>query len=206
MGVFVPVPSGVQAIIYYSYATIVISNRLWFTNDVSDLSSLAQVGLVEGLLEWHTTYILPYLSVDITLIRVQATVWESEPVPGPTYIDVALTGGIDSPGLSANVAVVVPFRWPLGSRERRNKHFIPGIPDSEVDLNTVSDAFSDAMFEAYSALVDDARDWYPGSTWRWRVASAFDGGAPRSEQFVRSAQGASFRRPYKLGQRRKRLG
>lgn len=206
MGVFVPLLSGAQLEIVYSLDTVVVENRLWFLFDNPPFGVPEIIGLVNGALDWHTSMVLPYLSQDITLTRVQATDWTTDPPSFfPYSVGVSLAGGVASESQSANVGVVVPFRWPLGFRLKRNKNYIPGVPEADIALNTVSDTFTDAMFEAYAALVDAARDWAPALNWRWVVTSAFAGGIPRSEMLWKSSQGPSFARPYKLGQRRRRL-
>lgn len=205
MGVFVPIPGGVQAELVFVSLDVVCENRLWFTFDTPPITGADLTGLANGLADWHTTYVMPYLSRQYTLARIDLRTWDTPPTGLPFTYVVGQIGGVDEEPHSANVAVVVPFRWPLGFREKRNKNYIPGVPLSAVNLNTVTDTFSEAMREAYSALIDAARDWEPALHWRWRVASAFDGGSARSEQLVRSSQGPVLTVPYRLGQRRRRL-
>jgi len=206
MAPFVPVADGVQAELGFRLDGKVVSNRLWFIKDNPPIVMSDLDGLVAGLISWHTTNILPSLSSDIIFRGARATRWNSVPGDISSITLVTIAGGTAIQSHSANVAVVVPFRWPLAlGREKKNKNYIAGVPLSEVNLNTVSDSFTDVLFEAYAALVDECRLFSPLFNWRWMVASAFDAGVARSTQLIGECTGPSFTRPYLLGQRRKRL-
>lgn len=206
MAVFVPITDGAQAELGFRLGGEVVTNRLWFIKDNPPIVLSDLDGLVAGLISWHTTFILPSLSADITFRGARATRWTTSLGDISSETLVSIPGGDAGSSHSANVAVIVPFRWPLShGREKKNKHYIGGVPTSQVTLNTVSDAFTDVLFEAYAALVDECRLFSPIFNWRWMVASAFDEGSPRSTQLVGECTGPSFTKPYLLGQRRKRL-
>ena len=206
MGVFVPVVDGAQLELKFDLGGLVVTNRLWFTFDNPPFSGTDLQGLVDGVAVWYVSEILPLLSSDITLVDVIAADWTSDPPPSIVNHPLGLPGGTSSPSCSANVAVVVPFRWPLQhQRLKRNKHYVPGIPDSAVDVNRVDEGFTASLIEGYADLIDAARLFFPVFNWRWVVASAFSGGSPRSVQFVRDCEGPVHTRRYKIGQRRKRL-
>ncbi len=206
MSTFVPLVDGAQVEIGYSLGGKNVENRLWFTTDSPPVTSTNLQGLSDGVAGWHTANVLPFLSSDIEALSVIATKWDDH--VGDTFAQtgIHLFGGTASPSHSANVSLVVPFRWPTATaRRKRNKNYIPGIPKSEVDLNTPSAALISALFEAYAALIDAARLFAPLLTWRWRVTSMFEGGSARSTQFVRDSIGPPPDTPFVLGQRRKRL-
>lgn len=205
MAPFCPVTDGVQAELVFVLDGEVLSNRLWFTFDNPPFDHAALLGLADGLHEWHRTLIMPSLAHELILYQTRVTDWTADPPSDTADHFGAVQGGNLSGCHSANVSVVVPFKWTLGLREKRNKHYVPGIPLDQVSLNTVSHTLSAALYEAYSSLIDDTRGFYPVFNWRWRVASAYDGGALRSSQLVRSCQGPVARDPYLLGQRRRRL-
>lgn len=205
MGVFVPVTDGVQAEIVYVLDGEVCTSRLWFTYDTPPFDYAALVGLADGLHAFWASEIMPLLAHELILYQTRVSDWTTDP-PGLVADHFgAVQGGNLNGSHSANVAAVVPFKWPLGFRQKRNKHYVPGVPLDQVSLNTLSTTFTDALFFAYGDLIDATRfDFYPTLTWRWRVASAYENGVPRSEQFVRSSQG-SIRNRIILGQRRRRL-
>jgi hypothetical protein len=205
VGVFVPIPNGVQVELVCSLGGGVAVNRLWFTYDNPPFDALALQGLVEGVTTWHLSMILPALSQDLVLQLVRGSSWD-DPFPTLTYtVFPTAAGGSLSGSHSANVAVVVPFIWPFDYRLKRNKNYVPGIPVDQVALNTVQPGLQNALFEGYAALVDAARLFDPVRNWRWVAASAYAGGAVRAVQFTATIQGPPLDTPFRLGQRRRRL-
>lgn len=206
MSTFVPVVSGAQVEIGFSLGGINVENRLWFRLDEGPVSAAKLADLSSGVAAWHTGNVLPHLSSDIELLSTIARKWDDHDGDIFSQTPVHLFGGVASPSHSANVALVIPFRWPLQLAQlKRNKNYVPGIPISEVDLNTPSFALRDALFEAYVALIDAAPFFSPIPRWRWIVASAFSAGAPRSEQLIGACIGPPPDKAFVLGQRRKRL-
>lgn len=205
MGAFVPLANGVQVEIVHLLDGVGIENRLWFTFDNPPYTAADVAGLTDGVASWWSVQVLPYLSQDIFTGFVQATDWTTAGnMPYPATI-IDLPGGVASESCSANVAVVVPFRWPLGVRLKQNKHFVAGCPEAEVTLNTVSLSFSDHLFDAYVSLIDDTRRFEPRLNWRWRATSAYENGVARSTQLAYDVQGVDRHVPFLLGQRRTRL-
>ncbi len=205
MAPFVPLLAGAQVELLYILGGVVIENRLWFVYDNPPYGSTELQGLSDGVYAWHAGEVMPYLSHELQLAAVVATNWTTNPTPFFTISGPPINGGSTDKSYSANVAVLVPFRWPLGYRERRNANYVPGIPDSAVTLNTVDLTFSDHLFDAYVNLIDEARRFYPIENWRWVNTSAWDAGVLRSTQLWGDVEGPSFVRPFKLGQRRRRL-
>lgn len=205
MAIFVPLAAGAQVEAVFNLDGKVVENRFWFVYDNPPYTVTEIIGLCNDFYTWHTTTVLPLLSSDIELDHVIATSWFSSLHFGAFTSAPPVSGGIASSSLSANVAIVVPFKWALGTREKLNKNYVPGVPESAVDLNTVTLAYSDALFDAYVSLIDAARDFSPVRNWRWVVTSSFDDNSPRTEQFWESCQGVYLRGRLKLGQRRKRL-
>lgn len=205
MGLFVPIPDGVQVEFVFSLGGGVASNRLWFTFDNPPFGSTELLGLVDGATSWHTSNVLPALSHDLVLQLVRGSSWDD---PFPSLVETVfpvVSGGSAEGSHSANVAVVVPFLWPINYRLKRNKHYVPGVPLDQVDLNTVQPDLQSALFEGYAALVDAARLFEPVFNWRWVAASAYASGAARAVQFTASVQGPPIDTPFRLGQRRRRL-
>lgn len=209
---FVPLAAGAQAEILYLLGGKVVENRLWFVIDNPPAGAVEFQALADGVASWHDANVMPLLSSDVSRFSVFVRDWTYDHSTADGVNGSLVAGGVASPSYSANVSVVVPFRWPLQmGRRKRNKHYIPGIPDSEVTVNTVSFALCDALFEAYVALIDDAPGWYLPNRWRWYVTSSWEGNTLRSEMLAGACIGPP--RPfenqpdtyYKLGQRRRRL-
>ena len=205
MAVFVPLDAGVQVEILHTYGGEVIENRLWFRYDNPPFTATEIQGLTNGVANWWTANLLPYLSDQLSTAIVLGRDW-SGGAPGPSIVTgVTQAGGVAGAAYSANVSVVVPFKWPLGFRLKRNKNYVPGIPDAGIVLNTVQPVFNDMLFEGYAALVDAARLFYPALNWRWVVTSAYVGGTQRATQLWKSCQGVPQNTIFKVGQRRTRL-
>lgn len=207
MGVFVPLYGGVQAELVFVLDSVIVSNRLWFWTDALLPPSTAEfVGCANGLYEWHTEWILPYLSSSITLQTVVVRDWSFEGAVGEVTTYPPAVGGVASESSTANVSVVVPFRWPLQfGRRKKNKNYVPGVPEAEISLNTPSAAIRGVLFEGYVALIDAARTWSPGDYWYWVVTSAYADNLPREEQSFGLSTGPLPAADLVIGQRRKRL-
>src|SRR4029450_1145641 len=182
---FTPVPDSAQAEVLYLLDGQVIENRLWFHIDFPPFGLTELQALADGLQGWWAANIMPYLSEDILLIYVTAKDWTT--AGGTVAVSTGSTvfGGIASPTCSANVALSVRFKWPtFRAKQRKNKHFLPGIPNSVVDLNTPDLTWAESVWDSYVALQDDAPFFNPDNRWRWAVASAWSGGSLRTEQLV----------------------
>ena len=205
MAPFVPVANGCQVEILHLLGGVSIENRLWFTFDNPPFGEPEVQGLSDGVRDWWRDMILPYLSQDLETTAVIARDWLALPT---TFFTVSLlnqVGGVAGESSTANVALVIPFRWGLGIRLKRNKHYVPGIPEQEITLNTPSEAIKVAMFEGYNSLIDRTRLFYPFFNWRWVATSAWSNTVLRSSQYASDVQGTVRRGNYKLGQRRRRL-
>lgn len=205
MAPFVPLANGVQVQLLHTLGGESISNRLWFTYDTPPWGLPEQQGLVDGVALWWQEMILPYLSQDLRTTAVIGEQWTALPIILFTVSIVDVVGGVAAESSTANTALVIPFRWGLGTRLKRNKHYVPGVPEQEIALNTPSEAIKDAMFEGYNSLIDRARLFFPVLHWRWRCTSAWLNGGLRATQYVEDVQGTVRRGDYKIGQRRKRL-
>ena len=206
MAPFVPLLSGAQAELLFLLGGRTVENRLWFIYDNPPFGVPELQGLADGLFDWHVSNVLPLLSTDITLTTVVATDWSTAGGLSAARLGSSVAGGTASSSYSANVALLVPFRWPLTFKEKRNANYVPGIPDSAVTLNTVDSMYSGMMFDAYASLVDAARLFSPILNWRWVNVSAWDNNILRSSMLWGDVEGPSFNQPFKLGQRRRRLG
>lgn len=205
MAVFVPLAAGAQVEIFHVLDGVVMENRLWFTYDNPPYGLPELTGLADGVRDWWRDWVLPHLSQDLSTLAVSARDWTSDPPPQQYVSLLNMPGGVASEASTANVAVIVPFRWPLGVRLKRNKHFIAGVPESEIELNSPSFPIRDALFDAYVELIDATRRFFPVLNWRWVATSSIDDYTPRSTQLAYEVQGPYGGKNFKLGQRRKRL-
>ena len=205
MAPFVPLFYGAQVQLIHQLDTEIISNRLWFTFDTGPFTLSDLQGCSDGVASWWVDMVLPFLSDSLVTATVLADDWTDSPPPNSAATTVNQFGGVAAESSTANVAVVVPFNWPTGIRLKKNKNYVPGVPEQEIALNTPSAGIRDALYEAYSALIDRARLFSPLLHWRWVGASAWVDGNLRSEQLYYEIQGPRLDRQFKVGQRRRRL-
>jgi len=202
---FVPLSAGAQVELVHQLDTQIISNRLWFTFDNPPYLLADLQGLADGVADWWEEEILPSLSDQLITAATIAKDWTTDPPLFDAVHVINTAGGVASESLSANCAVVVPFRWPLGIRLKQNKHYVAGIPEAEVTLNTPSATIRDVLFEGYTSLIDRTRLFTPVFNWRWVATSQWLNGSTRFVQLAYDVQGTRLDRAFVLGQRRRRL-
>lgn len=205
MGVFVPMVNGAQAEVVGTLGSAPVVNRLWFLFDNPPFTPTDLQGLSDGLADWWSDEVLPYLSSDYFCAQTRASDWTSFPPPASAFTIVNQNGGVSEKSYSANVAIRINLRWPLSIRERMNCNFLGGIPDSAISLNQVDGFYAHRYWDAYVSLIDRCRLFSPLFNWRWMVASSYDNGAARTVQRVGECIGPVNVNKLTLAQRRRRL-
>jgi len=201
---FVPLPDGAQVDVLYSLDGKIVENRLWFVSRQPPITQSTLDDLTIGVGELFRDQLMPFLSNDLGLVRVDAREWSSDPPPFTSIHLVFQAGGTISPSHSANVAVRVRFKGTNLATWRQNSNFIPGIPISEVTLNRYSDTLKDGIFEAYVALIDAAPSFGPFPAWRWVTTSRQENYTPLSSQKIARIVSPEFPSPF-VSPRRRRL-
>ena len=200
---FVPLTDGAQAQIFYALGIGFISCRLWFVRRSGAVDATTLQELADGLYAHAQAEILPLLSSDCVLASVVTTDWTASGGSSYFAFPASPTGGISSPSLSANVAVLCKFRSASLPRNLYNKNFVGCIPESVVTLNAVDPSWANDLRIAYANIIDAAPVWGSFPAWRWVCTSQEEMGAPRSEQFFRRTDIISVR--LNTAQRRRRL-
>lgn len=168
---FIPLTQGAQAEIKFLLFGEVVENRLWFRARFVPFDATAIQLIADGVAAWHIDQVLPLLSRDLNLFAVVATDWSAFPTPAQYASIHNEFGGVDDDSHSANVAVRVLFKGTSDQTFPSNSHFVPGIPRSAVEGNYYTAEFRDALFEAYAALPDLARNWGVGHNIQWVITS-----------------------------------
>lgn len=202
---FVPAPGLVQAELFFRQQLVTVENRLWFRKDDLTITQSDLDNLAVGVSDWYSVGVLPYLSWDVAFLGVLTRKFDDHDgdLFGETFLRSA--GGLIEAPYSANVSVRVNFRWPLQHRLRKNCHFVPGIPMSALQWNTVDLTWANNVWEGYVGLIDEARFFEPASGWHWVLASAYEHGDLRTEQFVAPCIGPTRWTEWRIAQRRPRL-
>lgn len=201
---FVPLTDGAQVIIPYVFSDATpASVRLWFIRRSGSVSPANLLDLANGVQSWHNAEVLPYLSSDIVQQIVTATDWTSSGNTPVFSTSSGSFGGNTSSSESAIVATLVRFQSVQPPRNFYNWNFLPGVPSSELDLNTLRGTFRNHIRNAYIDLIDLAPLFGTFPAWRWVCTSQAENGSPRSDQLALAASHI-FVRPI-VAPRRRRL-
>lgn len=125
---------------------------------------------------------MPYLSDQLARYMVVATDWTADPPPSIASDTSVVSGGTSDFSHSANVAVRVRFKGTSDQAFPSNANFVPGIPQSAIDENTVTSVFQGHLFNAYVNLIDLAATFGAFPAWRWVITSRILAGAYRASQ------------------------
>jgi hypothetical protein len=174
VGLFVPLANGIQAELVYRLDTQIVSNRLWFVVVAGDPTTADLTAVGAGVGSWASANLMPHLSHEIRLLEIRAYD-ATVAYPGPQVITFVGVDGGDSDGShSANIAVKIEFQTETPPALWLNWNFIPGIPKSAVNLNTIEPAFITAIQNAYITLLDV----FSLFVYRWEATRAVVDGVP----------------------------
>lgn len=182
---FVPLTDGAQAEVVFGFGAGELTCRLWFIRRSGVVDSSTLTSLIAGLSVLYAAEVMPFLSTSISLNAVRATDWT---VPGGLTVNLPVTGisgAISGPCLSAISAARVILVGSQPPRNFKNYNFVPGIPESVVNLNTMDTTWSNHVRVAYADIIDAAAVWGAFPAWRWVCTSQAEDNTPRSEQFAR---------------------
>jgi hypothetical protein len=151
-------------------------NDLYFQISGGGINAAGLVNLATNVADWWTLNVVPLLSEDFASVRVVCVDLGSD--IGPIgEAPAAATGGVAVEAVPNNVAACVSFRTAQRGRSGRGRNYVPGIPGSQVALNTLQPTFITNLVAAYELLVG-AGTFIPG--WQWGVVSRQTGGALRT--------------------------
>lgn len=192
ISVLVPFPDGAQAEVQYSLGGLGVSNRLWFQNRQPPTTGTQVQALADALFLWWAANVMPPLSFQLALLSVLVKSWDDPNSPLIGLASGSVAGGSLERSHSANVAIRVPFGWPLQYNLRQNSNFVPGVPLDQVDVNNFSSSIRHDLFEAYAGLIDAAVLFGPFPAWRWVAVSLQESRAPRAVAFSAEIIGPKF--------------
>lgn len=131
--------------------------------------------LCGSVVTWATGSLAPQLSRDWASVRVVG-VDLSDPIGARVEFAAAQAGGVDVESAPNNVAACISFRTAQRGRSGHGRNYLPGIPNSLVDLNTLDPAFMSNIVTIYEPLIG-AGVFNAG--WEWCVVSRQTAGALR---------------------------
>lgn len=152
--------------------------------------------------DWYGAQIMPNLSQDFT-----ASVAVGVDLGSPTGVyasaPIATPGGIASESSPNNVAACVSIRTAQRGRSGRGRNYLPGVPNGQVTLNTMSAPFMNAIIDAYLMLIG-AGTFVAG--WQYVVLSRRTGSLPRPNGIGIPVTGVQFTTPYVRSMRSREVG
>lgn len=201
---FVPLADGAQVEIVFTLGGEVVENRLWFVSRQPPITQAQVDALALGVGNWHVDEVMPWLAPELQLAAVEVKDWTADPPPFIGVVTPLVNGGAATPSQSANVAVRIRFTGDDSQTFPDNANFVPGIPDSAVDVNLVVPDFANALRTAYVDLIDLAAVFGPFPAWRWVVTSRRLDNSWRSTQAFARTDFIRVPSPY-VNPRRRRL-
>jgi hypothetical protein len=174
VALFVPLANGIQAELVYQLGGEIVTSRLWFVVVAGGPATADLIAVGAGVGAWARDNLMQWLSVDIRLLEIR-TYDATVAYPGPQQITFVGTDGGDADGShSANIAVKIEFQTETPPALWLNWNFIPGIPKSAVNLNTIEPAFITGVQNAYITLLDV----FSLFAYRWEATRAVVDGVP----------------------------
>jgi hypothetical protein len=162
-------------------------NDLSFVNSAG-VTELNLFNLVSDMLTWFTGTLAPQLSHDWSTTRVVGTDL-SNPVGPRIEASSNTPGGVSAEAAPNNVAACVSLRTAQRGRSGHGRNYIPALPNTLVDLNTLDSAFATNLLIAYSALIG-AGSFSAG--WQLCIVSRETGGAARPVPITIPVTGVTF--------------
>jgi hypothetical protein len=151
-------------------------NDLYFEISGTGITPTSLATLVGAVNTWASGTLAGPLSSDWSYTRVVGVDLGSQ--TGPEAVATNPTpGGVSGEAAPNNVAACISFRTNSRGRSFRGRNFVPGLPNGEITLNTMSSTLMDALLSAYSGLIG-AGTFLAG--WQWGVVSRISGGEPRT--------------------------
>lgn len=173
---FQPVAQTVQATINGRVDGQLTINDVYFQNSGA-VTPTNMNTLAVALGNWVEAELAPLLSEDWTSERVR--VIDLQTITGPVVErQVVAAGGVTGEAAPNNVAACVSLRTDQRGRSARGRNFVPGIPNSVITLNTLSNTFINDLVTAYTTLTG-AGVFSAG--WQMVIVSRVSDGQPRVE-------------------------
>lgn len=205
---FIPVPNVAQLMCEGSVDRQMTINDLYFEVSGGGITVVNLSTIVSAVHFWFTTLVAPLLSRDWTTIRTRARDLTTQ----NSFVAEAagaVVGGVDEEAAPNNVAACIKLGTAVSGRSFRGRNYIPALPNSLVNLNTLDATFAANLIGVYAGLVGPGT-FEPG--WQLVVVSRFTGGgpgvpsAPRVTGIATPVQQVSFPTPFVKSMRSREVG
>ena len=198
---FQPVPNVAQVTISGKQDSQLTINDLYFEASGA-ITGASLTNLATNVGNWLSTSLAPLLSQDWSSTVVRAVDLSSATgLTGESPINV--TGGVGTEAAPNNVAACVSLRTAQRGRSGRGRNYVPGIPNAEITLNTLSNTFIGNLIDAYFILVG-AGSFTPG--WELVIVSRQTAGALRPTGLAIPVVNVLMTTPYVRSMRSREVG
>jgi len=177
-------------------------NDLYFTISGGGITAVNILNLATAVAAWVVGNFAAPLSNDWSGSRVVAFDLGS-PSGAIAVVPAVVIGGTATEAAPNNVAACLSIRTAQAGRSARGRNYICGIPNADVDLNTMSGSFMADVVANYEMLIG-AGLFLAG--WQWVVVSRVTGGAVRPTGIFTPVTAVSFTRPTVASMRSRAVG
>jgi hypothetical protein len=172
---FQPAPDIAQFSLYGRVDGQTTINDLYFAISGGTITPAGLAEMTDAVAAWWGDHVIPLLSED----------WAGQRVVGVDLTTAngaraetarAAFGGESGEAAPNNVAMCVKFLTAFRGRSFRGRNFVPGVPNSQLTLNTLAGGLIDNLLSAYGMLIG------PGTLlagWEWVVLSRITAGDKR---------------------------
>ena len=195
---FQAVADTVSVVYEYTYHGIPVANVLHYYDNLEVLEDARIDALANVSMTLFQAALQPYLSSDLTLVRIVATNEDVE--AGYQHVELPVTSGqcTNGAGLPGNVAMVLSLRTAYRGRSHRGRIYLPGIPEASVVGNQFLSGFTSYINLWAQALMN------PGNIgFSLAVASRVHNSLPRVVGFSTPVTSITF--DSKVDSQRRRL-
>lgn len=174
---FIPAPGVCRSTLVYNQDGQEVVNVLNFTGPLGfDINDMVDLG--GGLSEYWTGNVMPSLSVDCQLLRVELRDQRTNPGLSTDIVLIpSFPGGNPSQANDNSQTLVVKAGTQLAGRSYRGRVYFPGIPSGSIVDNRVSTILVNELVTALNGMVGAGAIF---SGWTWCVTSYYTNGVARA--------------------------
>lgn len=166
--------------VFYGDGEVLAQNTLSFRDTLGPMTGARLKSLAEFVHQWHTTQVMPLLSVEcvsMDSIAIDITAFPNHVQSSFPSIQVSGTGGSAIPMVCCfRLDFQTGIPWPYGV----GKNFITGIPESAVNKSHIDATYANALKTAYETLPVDIAPTH----FEWVMLSRRFGGINRDTAII----------------------
>lgn len=155
---------------------------LAFNRGAAEPSQLEMVALATTIDGWWSTQILPYLCATVSYVEVIVTQLALQYGFQVFSANSAGVGGVGTEQAPNAQAACISLRTGTRGRSFRGRNYLSGVPNADIDVNTLSPTFMSNIANGYNTLRPG--EAYDPTPFTWCVVSRYFGGVLRTPKGV----------------------